>query len=224
MLKGIIFDLDGVIVDTAEFHFRAWQELGKKINITFDRDFNENLKGISRMESLERILEFGGRANDFTLEEKNQLAQEKNEDYKELIKQITPKDILPGVKEFLDACVERGIHFSLASASKNGPAILEYLELTDVFEKIVDPTELINGKPDPEIFLKGAAMLGLSVDDCIGIEDAEAGIEAINRASMFSVGVGNPVSMKEADLFVEDTADLNLDEIVEAFNKYHDKK
>lgn len=224
MLKGVIFDLDGVIVDTAEFHFRAWQELGKKIGVEFDRDFNENLKGISRMDSLERILEHGGRAADFTDEEKSQLAHEKNEHYKELIKQITPENLLPGVKELLDACLDKGLHFVLASASKNGPAILEYLELTDVFEKVVDPNDLENGKPDPEIFLKGAAMLGLSVDECIGIEDAEAGIESINRAGMFSVGVGSANSMKEADLFVEDTADLDLNEIVVAFEKYHGKK
>lgn len=223
MLKGIIFDLDGVITDTAEFHFRAWQKLGGKIDISFDREFNENLKGISRMESLERILEYGGRAEDFTEDEKVVLATEKNEDYQELITEITPEDILPGIEDFITACQEKGIKVALASASRNGPTILKNLELSEVFEVVVDPATLSKGKPDPEIFLRGAEMLGLAVSECIGVEDAEAGIEAINGAGMFSVGVGSAESMKEADLFVENTADLDLEKIIEAYNRFQGK-
>lgn len=217
MLKGIIFDLDGVLTDTAEYHYIAWKELGKKIGIEFDRDFNENLKGISRMDSLERILEYGGKADHYSLEEKEQLASEKNEQYKTLIKQITPADILPGIKQFLEDCQQKDIRLALASASKNGSVILERLELTELFEVIVDPATLKKGKPDPEIFLKAAELLGLTPEECIGIEDAEAGIESINRAKMFSVGVGNAASMKDADYFVEDTKDLNLEKILEEF-------
>lgn len=216
VLKGVIFDLDGVITDTAEFHFRAWQDLGEKIAIPFDREFNEKLKGISRMDSLERILEHGGKNNAYTIEEKEALAKEKNDDYVELIKEITPADILPGVKKFLDDCLAAGLKLGLASASKNGPAILENLGLTDYFEIVVDPASLANGKPDPEIFLKGAEMLGLSPSECVGVEDAEAGVESINGAGMFSVGVGTADSMKEADMFVENTADLDLEAILKA--------
>lgn len=223
MLKAMIFDLDGVITDTAEFHFIAWQRLGKKIDIPFDRAFNENLKGISRMESLEKILEHGGKADSYTDEEKEALAHEKNEDYKELIKQITPADILPGINTLLEDCQKEGLKLVLASASKNGPAILASLGLSDVFDYVVDPASLKNGKPDPEIFQKGAAALGFDVAECIGVEDAEAGIEAINRANMFSVGVGSAESMKEADLFVEDTSQLNLKEIIGAYTKFHSK-
>ncbi|UJF15211.1 beta-phosphoglucomutase [Jeotgalibaca sp. MA1X17-3] len=217
MLKGIIFDLDGVITDTAEYHYVAWKEMGKKIGIDFDRDFNENLKGISRMDSLERILEYGGKANDYSREEKEELAYEKNEQYKKLIKQITPANILPGIKQLLEDCQQKEIRLALASASKNGPVIVERLELTEQFEVIVDPATLENGKPDPEIFLKAAELLGLSSEECIGIEDAEAGIESINRARMFSVGVGSADSMKEANYFVKDTNELNLKKILKKF-------
>lgn len=215
-IKGIIFDLDGVITDTAEFHFQAWQKLGEQIAIPFDRAFNENLKGISRMDSLERILEHGGKADAFSSEEKQQLAHEKNEDYKQLIQRIAPSDVLPGMAQFLADCQAAGLKMGLASASKNGPAILEGLGLTDTFDAIVDPALLKNGKPDPEIFLRGAQMLGLKPEECIGIEDAEAGIESINAAGMFSVGVGSAAAMKQADLFVEKTEDLHLREVLEA--------
>lgn len=215
-IKGIILDLDGVVTDTAEYHFRAWQRLGERIGIPFDRAFNERLKGISRMESLERILEYGGKATAYSPAEKEKLADEKNEDYKELIQQITPADILPGIEKFLADCQKKGLRLAMASASKNGPAILERLELTGVFEAIVDPAKLTRGKPDPEIFLKGAELLGLEPEECIGVEDAEAGIEAINAAGMFSVGVGTAEAMREADLFVEKTEDLILDEVLAA--------
>lgn len=215
-MRGIVFDLDGVLTDTAEYHYQAWKALGEKIGIPFDRAFNENLKGISRMDSLERILELGHKENDYTQAEKEVLASDKNEHYKELILEITPKDLLPGIKAFIEAAKARGLRLALASASKNGPVILERLGMTDYFEAVVDPSTLEHGKPDPEIFTKGAELLGLPAEECVGIEDAQAGIAAINAAGMFSVGVGSAESMKEADLFVESTADLDLDEIMRA--------
>lgn len=215
-IKGIILDLDGVLTDTAEYHFRAWQRLGERIGIPFDREFNESLKGISRMESLERILMYGGKADAYSPEEKEALAQEKNEDYQQLIQQITPKDILPGMGKFLADCQKAGLRLALASASKNGPAILERLGLTGIFEVVVDPAQLTRGKPDPEIFLKGAELLRLRPEECVGVEDAEAGIQAINAAGMFSVGVGSAEAMKEADLFVEKTEHLRLEEVLAA--------
>lgn len=214
MIKGLIFDLDGVITDTAEYHYLAWKSLAKKLDINIDREFNEQLKGISRMESLELILEHGNKADAYTDEEKEELATLKNDEYKEYIKEITPNDLLPGVHELLHQAKERGIGMALASASKNGPEIMKRLEIEDLFDGVVDPATLKAGKPDPEIFIRGAELLGLSVDECIGLEDAEAGIESINKAGMFSVGVGSKEAMAEADYAVESTADLSLDTII----------
>lgn len=219
MIKGLIFDLDGVITDTAEYHFLAWKSLAEKIGIEIDREFNEQLKGISRMESLDLILKHGGKEEAYTEAEKEELATQKNEEYKEYIKEITPDDLLPGIDALLKEAKEKNLGMVLASASKNGPAIMESLEIIDLFDGIVDPASLKAGKPDPEIFTKGAEMLNLSPQECVGLEDAEAGIESINGAHMFSVGVGAKDAMKEADYAVESTADLNLKTILEKANQ-----
>lgn len=215
MIKGLIFDLDGVITDTAEFHYIAWKSLAEKIGIDIDREFNEQLKGISRMESLDLILKHGNKEQDYTEEEKEALATQKNEEYKESIKEITPDDLLPGIEKLLKDAKEKKLGMVLASASKNGPAIMANLQITDLFDGIVDPATLKAGKPDPEIFVRGAEMLGLEPSECVGLEDAEAGIQAINGANMFSVGVGSKEAMKEADYAVEDTSQLDLDTILE---------
>lgn len=215
MIKGLIFDLDGVITDTAEFHYIAWKSLAENIGIEIDREFNEQLKGISRMESLELILKHGGKELNYTEVEKEELAAQKNDEYKESIKEITPADLLPGIEKLLKEAKERNMGLVLASASKNGPAIMENLQITDLFDGVVDPASLKAGKPDPEIFVRGAEMLGLKTEECVGLEDAEAGIEAINKANMFSVGVGATEAMKEADYAVEDTSQLDLNTILE---------
>lgn len=215
MIKGLIFDLDGVITDTAEYHYLAWKSLAEKIGIEIDREFNEQLKGISRMESLDLILKHGNKEQDYTEAEKEELATQKNEEYKESIKHITPDDLLPGIDKLLKEAKEKKLGLVLASASKNGPAIMENLQIMDLFDGIVDPATLKAGKPDPEIFVRGAEMLGLDAKECIGLEDAEAGIEAINGANMFSVGVGSKESMKEADYAVEDTAQLDLNTLLD---------
>ena len=220
MIKGLIFDLDGVITDTAEYHYLAWKSLAEKIGIEIDRAFNEQLKGISRMESLELILQHGNKSEAYTLEEKEKLAAQKNEEYKEYIKQVTPADLLPGIAELLRDAREQGIKMSLASASKNAPEIMQRLEIDGLFEGIVDPASLKAGKPDPEIFIRGAELLGLSVKECVGLEDAEAGIESINAAGMFSVGVGTKDAMKEADYAVESTAELDLKTILEKVSDF----
>lgn len=219
MIKGLIFDLDGVITDTADYHFLAWKSLAEKIGIEIDREFNEQLKGISRMESLDLILKHGGKETAYTEAEKEELATQKNEEYKAYIKEITPDDLLPGIDALLKEAKEKKLGLVLASASKNGPAIMERLEIMDLFDGIVDPASLKAGKPDPEIFIKGAEMLNLSPQECVGLEDAEAGIQSINSAHMFSVGVGSKEAMKEADYAVESTADLNLKTILEKANQ-----
>ncbi|SFC60905.1 beta-phosphoglucomutase [Alkalibacterium subtropicum] len=220
MIKGLIFDLDGVITDTAEYHYLAWKSLAKKLDIEMDRAFNEQLKGISRMESLDLILKHGNKENDYTEEEKQELATQKNEEYQHYIEEITHDDLLPGIERLLKEAKEKGIGMALASASKNGPKIIRQLEIDELFDgTVVDPASLRAGKPDPEIFLKGAEILGLKPEECVGLEDAEAGVESINAAGMFSVGVGSEAAMHKADYIVKDTKELTLDRILKAAEK-----
>ena len=218
MVKAVIFDLDGVITDTAELHYQAWKNLANSISIDFDREFNEELKGISRMDSLNKILSHGGVEDQYTEQEKVELATKKNEEYKTLLVHLNPENIYPGIKELLDSLKESKLKIGLASASKNGPAILEYLQITDYFDTIVNPDSVANGKPAPDIFLKAAEQLGVSPQECIGIEDSEAGIEAIKKADMFAVGVGTTEVMKKAgaDLVLTNTKELVWSQLKEA--------
>lgn len=189
MKKGLVFDLDGVITDTAHYHFLAWQALANKLGIMIDENFNESLKGIERLASLERILAHGGKEKLYSIDEKQLLAAEKNEQYLTLLANLGPKDLLPGVKAFLKEAKELKLPCAIASASKNAPLILEKLGITDYFAVIVDPAKLTNGKPAPEIFLTATAALQLTPDDVIGFEDAQAGVEALNRAGIMAIGI-----------------------------------
>lgn len=220
-VHAFIFDLDGVITDTAEYHYLAWKRLGESLDIPFDKAFNETLKGISRMESLDRILALGSKQNTFSSEEKIALADKKNTDYVSLLVDMNPSDIYPGIQALLDGLQSQNIKIALASASKNAPMILAALGLTHYFEFIVNPDDLAHGKPDPEIFLRAAAALGVKPENCVGVEDAEAGIESIKSAGMFAVGVGTPEIMlaSGADYVVTDTKDLSLAVILEKFGK-----
>lgn len=219
MIKGFIFDLDGVLTDTAEYHYLAWKKLADRLGIQLDRKMNEQLKGISRMDSLDRILAIGNQMDRYTLEEKEKLADEKNEDYKELILEVTPNDLLPRIANLLADLRAKDIRLALASASKNGPVIMERLGIADMFDTVVDPATLAKGKPDPEIFIKGAQQLKLKPIECVGVEDAQAGIESINAAGIFSVGVGTKEMMKEADYAVTSTKELKLEEILKRANQ-----
>ncbi|MFB6467324.1 beta-phosphoglucomutase [Cytobacillus sp. Hz8] len=218
-LSAIIFDLDGVITDTAEYHFLAWKALAEDMGIRFTREDNEMLKGISRMESLEKILEIGGRSADFSSEEKEKLAAKKNDHYRTLIQKITPDDILPGMKEFIFSIKEKGLKLGLASASKNAFAVMESLGLMEVFDAIVDAKTVVNGKPNPEVFLKAADLLHVDASTCIGMEDAVAGVEAIKAAGMFAVAVGKRESFTKADMVYENTAFVSLNEILDRYNQ-----
>lgn len=221
MLKAVIFDLDGVITDTAEFHYQAWKNMANSIDINFNYEFNEKLKGISRMDSLNAILMYGGVKNKYSDKEKIELAESKNEEYKDLLKNLQPADIYPGIKELLDRLKKENIKIGLASASKNGPNILESLQITEYFDVVIDPAMIGNGKPAPDIFLAAAEALEVLPDESIGIEDSEAGIVAIKEAEMFAVGVGTMQNMKNAgaDLVLKNTQDMRFETILKAFNE-----
>ncbi|WP_163151047.1 beta-phosphoglucomutase [Anoxybacillus sp. MB8] len=216
-LKAVIFDLDGVITDTAEYHFIAWKQLAEELGITFDRTFNEQLKGVSRMESLERILALGGQADRYTAAEKEALAHKKNEHYKQLIARMTPNDLLPGILDLLRELKRENVKIGLASASKNAFTVIERLQIGEYFDTIVDAAKIKHSKPHPEIFLTAAKQLQVDPSACVGVEDAQAGVAAIQAANMFAVGVGDKEALKEADYIVETTAELTYDAIVRAF-------
>ena len=215
MKKGFIFDLDGVITDTAKYHFIAWRDLGAEIGVAVDLKFNEQLKGISRMDSLDRILAHGGKENDFTMDQKEALADKKNTHYVELLQSLTPQDLLPGVKEFLDAANAKQIPCAIASASKNAPFILEKLGVKDQFAGIVDPATLHKGKPDPEIFVKAAELLNIKPEEAVGFEDAQAGIDGIKACGMYAVGVLSGEPLHGADLTCHELTELNIDELLQ---------
>lgn len=186
--KGVIFDLDGVICSTDELHYLAWKEIADRCQIPFDRELNDQLRGVSRMESLERILS-RGRGN-WTQEQKQQLAEEKNTRYRELLGTLSEEDILPGVPETLQALRARGLALAIGSSSKNAVAILERLGLSGWFDAVADGTQIKRSKPDPEVFLLAAEKLGLPAADCLVVEDAQAGIQAAQAGGMDAASVG----------------------------------
>ncbi|MDX1637967.1 MAG: beta-phosphoglucomutase [Balneolaceae bacterium] len=198
--EACIFDLDGVIVETAEFHFKAWKRLADQLDIPFDREDNEALKGVSRRESLNIILELGGQ----TLPEKEirELMDRKNQWYNEYLTTLTSDDILPGIPVFIDTLRELGVKLAIGSSSKNARTIMDYLQINDLFDAVIDGTKIVNTKPDPEVFLKAAGALEAEPGRTIVFEDATAGIEAANAAGMYSVGVGKKENLPGADLVI----------------------
>ena len=197
MIKGLLFDLDGVVVDTAKYHYLAWKELADTLGIPFNQKHNERLKGVSRMRSLEIILEIGG----LTLsdEEKAKYAAWKNDRYLEFIQKLKEDEILPGAKQFLLDARKAGYKIALGSASKNTALILEKLRITNLFDAVIDGTKVTKAKPDPEVFLKGAEELGLQASECVVFEDAEAGVAAAHNAGMIAIGIGSPENLPQAD-------------------------
>ncbi|AKP66636.1 beta-phosphoglucomutase [Companilactobacillus ginsenosidimutans] len=215
-IKGFVFDLDGVIADTSVYHSKAWHQLADELGVQWSEDLANNLKGVSRMDSLELILKTGGKENDYTQEEKEKYAAKKNTNYLELLKGMNASAILPGISDFLTSLEEHDYKLSLASASKNSPLVLEQLGLAQYFKEKVDPSTLKHGKPDPEIFARGAEVLGLKPEECIGIEDAKVGVESINSAGETSIGIGDPNILNEADINFTSTTDLTLNNIQKA--------
>ncbi|GEO46642.1 beta-phosphoglucomutase [Companilactobacillus kimchii] len=217
-IKGFIFDLDGVIANTSVFHAKAWHQLADKLGVTWTEDLANQLKGVGRMDSLNLILKSGGKENDYTEDEKVKYATEKNDNYLGLLKGLTDKDILPGMKEFIEDLSANNYLISLASSSKNSPKVLEALDLEKYFDARVDPSTLKNGKPDPEIYVRGAEVLNLKPEECIGLEDAVSGIKSVNGAHETSVGIGDPEILNEADINFTDTSQVTLANIKKAMN------
>lgn len=196
-MKAFIFDLDGVIVDTANYHFIAWKRIGEKLGYPLTHEQNESLKGVSRVESLERILSWAG--VDIDTQKKEALLIEKNEDYLNQIDRMGREEILSGVLELLEYAKQNDIPVALGSASKNATRILEKLNITSYFNAIVDGNHVAKSKPDPEVFLKGASLLNQVPEDCIVFEDAAAGIAAAKAAGMTTIGMGGADEVKIAD-------------------------
>ncbi len=212
-IEAVIFDLDGVITDTAECHYKSWKRLADELDIPFTRGDNESLKGVSRMESLDIILNKGGRS--CSQEEKEALAERKNEYYRRLIAGITPEDLLPGIKSLLEELKGAGIKLALASVSRNAQTVIDNLQVGEYFDLIVDPAAIRMGKPDPEIFLQAADRLNIPYRNCVGVEDAQAGVAAIKAAGMFAVGIGS--SLNGADWKAADTSQLSWSELNRRF-------
>ncbi|HNT50685.1 MAG TPA: beta-phosphoglucomutase [Cyclobacteriaceae bacterium] len=211
MIQAVIFDLDGVIVDTAHYHYIAWKRLASEFGITLTPAHNELLKGVSRMHSLEIILSLGN--IQLPQAEKEALADKKNKWFIEYIESIRPEEIFPGVPELLKSCRAHGFKVALASSSKNAPRVIELLGVAPLFDTLVDGTMITHSKPNPEIFLLAASRLNVIPTGCLVFEDAEAGVEAALAAGMKCVGVGSPDQLSKANLIVKQTADFNVNTI-----------
>jgi beta-phosphoglucomutase len=214
MIKGFLFDLDGVIVDTAVFHFQAWRRLAQKLGGDFTEEQNEQLKGVSRVDSLNKIIEWTGAT--VSDEEFQSLMVEKNEWYLELVQGLGPQDALPGALNFLQTAFDQGIKIALGSASKNAPMILEKLGITPLFTAIIDGNNVVNGKPHPEVFLKGAEALGLEPSECVVFEDSIAGVQAAKTGGMSSVGIGDAETL-QADIHFNALGDTTPEALVAHF-------
>ena len=210
-IKACIFDLDGVIVNTAVYHYKAWKRLANELGFDFTEDDNEKLKGVSRVRSLQLILQWGGITK--TEAEQEELANKKNVWYVEMISHMTPAEILPGAKEFLVTCRAAGLKTALGSASKNSMTILNKINLADLFDAVIDGNKVSKPKPDPEVFLKGAEALNEMPADCVVFEDAIAGIEAAGNGRMKVVGIGSPKVLTHANLVVSGLNEMTLEKL-----------
>jgi beta-phosphoglucomutase len=218
-MKGVLFDLDGVIADTAVYHFRAWRKLIKDhFNRNLPDELERQTKGVSRNDSLTAILNY----LDIKISDADfqKLTDEKNKIFRKLLASLTPQNILPGISDLITEFKQHDIKLSLASASLNGPYILEKLQLNSAFDAIADPSKVISGKPAPDIFLAAASAINVEPKDCIGIEDSIVGIKAINSAGALSVGIGSKDELSEAKLLFSDTSFLNYNQIETTWEKF----
>jgi beta-phosphoglucomutase len=208
IIRGCIFDLDGVLVDTAKYHYLAWKRLADQLGIHFTEEDNERLKGVSRMDSLEIILEIG--KLNLSSVRKNEYATLKNEWYVNYISRMTPDEIFPGSREFLQELRSAGIRTAIGSASRNTPMILERVGILNLFDAVADGNIVSKAKPDPEVFNKAAELLAINPAECIVFEDAIAGVQAALNAGMFCIGVGSEDVLTEAHFVVKGLYELNL--------------
>lgn len=209
--KACLFDLDGVIVDTAVYHFQAWRRLANELGFDFTEHQNEQLKGISRMESLDLILKWGNVT--LSEEEKIEWATHKNAWYLELVQQMTPNEVLKGVPEFLRSLRANGIKIALGSASKNSRLILEKIKMIEFFDVIIDGNDLTRGKPDPQVFLLGAEATGCKPANCVVFEDALAGVQAGKAGGMKVIGVGDAKILHEADFVIKGFEEMTIERL-----------
>jgi beta-phosphoglucomutase len=214
--KGFIFDLDGVIVDTAKYHFLAWKRLAKSLDIDFTEEENEQLKGVSRVKSLEKILSWGNKT--ISEDKFTELMGKKNEEYLSYIAEMGSDEILPDVPRVLEALIEKQQPISLGSASKNARTILERVDLKKYFDAIVDGNDVSKAKPDPEVFLIAAKLLDMKPENCIVFEDSVAGVEAANTANMISIGIGGKDVLGHAQYVFKDFTEISEDFINELLN------
>ena len=212
MIKAFLFDLDGVIVDTAVFHYQAWKRLANQLGFDIDEKFNETLKGISRMDSLDAILKHGRIS--LSQLEKDNYAKTKNDWYLELVNQMTVKDVLPGVENFIKEARLNGVKIGLGSASKNAKLILEKTNILDLFDVIIDGNHVSKSKPDPEVFLRGAMALEVENEDCVVFEDAYAGVQAAKAANMLAVGIGNKEALSNADIIIKGLFEMSPSQLL----------
>ena len=206
-IKALIFDLDGVICFTDNFHYQAWKQMADELGVYFDEEINNRLRGVSRMDSLEIILERyeGAPLSD---KDKEKLATKKNDAYRELLKTMTPADVTDEVRDTLKELRNRGYRLSLGSSSKNAKFILEKINLMDAFDAISDGTNIQRSKPDPEVFLKGAEFLGVDPVDCLVVEDAFAGVDAAKAGGMMAAGIGDAKDYEKTDFALDTFSDL----------------
>lgn len=215
--KAFIFDLDGVIVDTAKYHFLAWRKLANSMGFDFTHEQNEQLKGVSRVKSLEKILAWGNKL--VSEDEFNKLMVQKNEDYLTYIEKMDAQEILPDVGKTLDFLKEKEQHIALGSASKNARMILEKVNLLEKFDVLVDGNDVTNAKPNPEVFLNAAKQLQANPKDCIVFEDAVAGIQAANNAGMVSIGIGDKNTLHEANYVFKNFTEITTDFLSQLIDK-----
>ena len=216
-LSACIFDLDGVIVDTAKYHYMAWRRLAQELGFNFSAEQNEQLKGVSRMQSLEILLKIGGVK--LSKSEKEAAAQKKNAWYVDYISSLKPDEILPGIINFLSDLKDHDIKIALGSASKNAGLILQRLKLKTYFDALIDGNKISKAKPDPQIFLLAAKELNTEPKECIVFEDAQTGIEAAKNGGMISIGVGDPEILEKADLVISGFSNLSWELLQEWLKK-----
>lgn len=215
-LMLVIFDLDGVLTETSYQHYLAWKELAQSIDIDLDIELNERLKGVSRDDSINLILHHGNKIDLYNDKQKKELSEIKNTNYVERIKHFTEGNLFDGVQQLLNELKMNDIKIALGSASRNAPDLLKSMKIYDFFDYIVDP-QTVKGKPSPDTYLKAAQHFGIPVENCIGVEDAVSGVEAIKSAHMFAIGIGDKKILNKANFIVNSISDLSYIRIIEVF-------